>query len=369
MLRSLAWLFLSQSVEHRYTGLTLRSILRYSTIPITLIVIGLAGCSVITGESKIGDGVVIAIKEPLRSSTAAVALDIAELKRGDLVEILEQANIKTPTRVKEWYKIRTKSTDPLVGWVEARSIIDQAVVDKTEELYEQSQQIPSQGRGRLKVQTRLRIEPGGDVITLLSRGTMVDIAGKARSSYKPETQPVEGGIDETSEEPETRSVLWYQVRLPDSDVLHAGWVGAQQVELDVPEEILHLEGEGRRFTGWVIIDQTKSKSGETKNNYIGLMKHIDIGGPIDFTRLWVLIYSPGDGRYFGAYIKDGLRGTLPVTLEGSSGRRTFSFQELDQRDNPVKVDYEMVRIDSSHLKVTRLSPEIPHNKKQQGRRG
>lgn len=313
-----------------------------------------AGCSVLGGESKIGDGVVIAPKLKIRSSTAAVARDLGEVKRGDHLEILEQAEVKTPTRVEEWYKISVKQSDGLIGWVEARYVINQATVDKLQELYQSAQDIPSQGTGRLKVQTKLRLDPGGDVVTLLSRGTMVDIVRKARTTFKPERHEDE----ESSEEPETRTVLWCQIRLPESEVLRAGWVGAQQVELDVPEEILHLEGEGRRFTGWVVFDQTRTKKGELMNNYIGLMKRLDTQGPVDFTRLWLLVYSPSEGRYYGPYIEDGIRGLLPVTLNTSSGRPGFTIHELNEQDEPVPVEYEAVRRDAVRVSVTRLAPKF-----------
>src|SRR5260370_28416159 len=37
-------------------------------------------------------------------------------------------------------------------------------------------------------QTKLRIEAGGDVITYLSRGPMVDIVGKTRTTIKPRSE-------------------------------------------------------------------------------------------------------------------------------------------------------------------------------------
>lgn len=323
-----------------------------------------AACGLLSGETKIDEGIVIASKLKIRSSTALAALDLAEVKRGDRLEILDQAQVKTPTRTNEWYKVRTKTKDATEGWVEARYVINKSIVDKTQELYEKSKATPSQGIGRLKVQTKLRVEPGGDVMTYLSRGTMVDIVGKTRTTIKPEKQQ-ESDDSEDSDEPETRTVIWYQIRLPESEVLRAGWVGAQQVQLDTPDEILYLEGEGRRFTGWVVFDQTKSKKGEMKDNYIALMKSLSTEGPIDFTRLWILIYSSDQGRYVGASIdnktvEDGLHGVLPVTLRAD--HRGFTIHELDENGKPVPIEYEAIRTDTSHLRVRRLSPKISYKR-------
>lgn len=327
-------------------------------------------CSVISGsDQKIDEGVVIAPKLQIRSSTALAALTLAEVKRGDRLDILEQTEVKTPTRTNEWYKVRTKTKDATEGWVEARSVISKSVVDKTQELFDKAKSIPSQGTGRLKVQTKLRMEPDGQVITYLSRGTNVEIVAKTRTTVKPEKQPDADDSDDSDEEPEARTVIWYQVRLPESEVLQAGWVGAQQVQLDVPDEILYLEGEGRRFTGWVVYDQTKTKKGEIKDNYIGLMKSLSTEGPIDFTRIWVLTYAPEEGRYVNSYLEDALHGVLPVipsTL--SNGRKGFTTHELDENGRQIPVEYEVTRTSPSRLTIKRLTPKIYYKGKKPGRR-
>src|SRR5215510_7494477 len=140
---------------------------------ISILCAGISACGIIAGDSKIDEGVVIAPKVTIRSSTALAALALAEVKRGDRLDILEQAEVKTPTRTNEWYKVRTKSKDATEGWVEARAVISKSIVDKTQDLFAKSKTIPSQGTGRLKVQTKLRMEPDGQVVTYLSRGTNV----------------------------------------------------------------------------------------------------------------------------------------------------------------------------------------------------
>lgn len=317
----------------------------------------LCGCGILGGSLKIDDGVVIAPKATMRSSTATVSLPIKELKRGDRLDILEQATVKTPTRVEEWYKVSAVQGGE-VGWIEARYLINKNIVDKIESLFQGSKDLPSQGTGRLKVQARLRLDAGGDVVTHLNRGTTVEIVGKARTTIKERPQDEGGADDQVTEEPGLRTVLWYQVRMPEAEVVRAGWVGAQQVELDVPDEILHLEGDGRRFTGWVVYDQTRTKKGEVKNNYIGLMKSLSTEGPIDYTRLWFLNYSPDANRYVNGGLFDGLRGVLPVTLGTASGVKGFTIQELDENDKPVPAYYEVTRLNPERVVIRRLSPPL-----------
>jgi hypothetical protein len=330
-----------------------------------LCVLVMTGCG-FTSDTKIDEGVVITPKVTIRSSTALAALNLAEVKRGDHLEILGQSEVKTPTRTNEWYKVRTLTTDHTEGWIEARHVIHKSTVDKTQELFDKSRSVASQGTGRLKVQTKLRVDPGGDVMTYLSRGTYVDIVGKTRAPLKTDKQADNDDSDDTPDEEGARSVIWYQVRLPETEVLRAGWVGAQQVQLDVPDEILYLEGEGRRFTGWVVFDQTRTKKGELKDNYIALMKNLATEGPIDFTRLWILTYSPDRGRYDGSYIEDGFRGVLPVSIH--SDHRGFTLHELDENGKTTSVEYECVRTRPDRLTVRRLSPKL-YVKRQPKKRG
>src|SRR5262245_44035628 len=202
------------------------------------------GCSVIS-ETKIDEGVIIAQKAMLKSSTAKVSLNLKELKRGDRLDILEQAEIKTPTgATQEWYKVKIE-TGGDTGWLESRYVVNKRILDKANELFDKSKDLPAQGLGRVKVSANLRTDPGGDILTHLNRGTPVEIVGRLRTVQKQEDND---NNPDNDDEDDTKTILWYQVRMPEGEVLRAGWLGAAQVELDVPDDILHLEGDGRRFT-------------------------------------------------------------------------------------------------------------------------
>ncbi len=324
-------------------------------VMLAVIACGLSGCNAIF-DRPIDEAVVSVPKVKIRSSTALVALDVAEARLGDRLDILEQAEVRTPTQVEQWYRVRTRAPEKITGWVEASSIINKDVVAQTDALYQKSQAIVSQATGRVKVKARLRLEPNGTVATLLKRGTPVEIVGKVRTTYKPQRDGDDATSgDDDDDEAATQTVVWYEVRLPEAEVLRAGFIGAQQVELDVPEEILHLEGDGRRFTGWVAFDQNKTRNGDIKNNYIALMKGVDSKGAVDFTRILVLNYSVKYERYEAAYIGSSLRGVLPVVLNPTAGRRGFSVQEYDKDGKLHTVEYEMARTDANRLRVTRLA--------------
>src|SRR5678815_3336887 len=75
------------------------------------------GCGLISPDTPIDVAIVNSPKLKIRSSTAMVALDLAEVKRGDRLDVLEQAQVKTPTGPSDWYKVRTKDKNEVIGWV------------------------------------------------------------------------------------------------------------------------------------------------------------------------------------------------------------------------------------------------------------
>ena len=86
------------------------------------------------------------------------------------------------------------------------------------------------------------------------------------------------------------------------------------------------------------------------------MSKYDVG-PIDFTRVWVLSYSADSGRYNGAFIKDGYRGVLPVTLGINGGRKGFTIRTLDEAGKPVPIEFETSRDSSGRLIVRQITTE------------
>src|SRR6185503_12130403 len=89
----------------------------------------------------------------------------------------------------------------------------------------------------------------------------------------------------------------------------------------------------------------------------GLMKSVTTEGPIDFTRLWFLNYSPDSGRYVNGGLDDGLRGVLPVTLGTAAGGKGFTIHELDENGKSVAISYDVIRSSPDKVNIKRLSPK------------
>src|SRR5438445_10293817 len=90
-----------------------------------------SGCS--TLASRKNTGVVVSRSAQIRSSTAVVAADLLEVNRGDTVDILDSMDILDPTdntKKERWFRVRARDQEKIEGWIEARNIMPDSVLDK-----------------------------------------------------------------------------------------------------------------------------------------------------------------------------------------------------------------------------------------------
>ncbi|HEV7843362.1 MAG TPA: SH3 domain-containing protein, partial [Pyrinomonadaceae bacterium] len=111
------------------------------------------GCSSII--AKINEtGVVIARRAQVRSSTAVVAADLVEVSRGDVVDILDTSTV--PETGERWLRVRAHDVENTEGWIEARNVMAQDVLERARQLAEEDKPIPAQAAGQLRASTNLR---------------------------------------------------------------------------------------------------------------------------------------------------------------------------------------------------------------------
>src|SRR6185295_9072778 len=129
------------------------------TLLITLVLsLSIAGCSSLAKRNDAG--VVVARRAQIRSSTAVVAADLLEVNRGDPVYILDSIDVPDPqdnTRKERWFRVRAHNDESTEGWIEARNIMSQDVLDSTRKLAEEDKGIPSQATGQLRAGSNLRL--------------------------------------------------------------------------------------------------------------------------------------------------------------------------------------------------------------------
>src|SRR5271163_5252139 len=182
----------------------------------------------------------------LFSSVAQVREPVGYLHYGDHVDILARRNDNA--------KVRTTAGG--VGWVETRYLMEPALWQRSAKLLEQVRPMPVQARGRTKVATNLRVEPGRTEPRLyqFGRGVAVEIVGRAVADW---TQVADE--KESAEPQEAKKEEWYLVRglatrppgetaartaetntttqAGDQTIPIAGWVIARFIEYDLPEAV------------------------------------------------------------------------------------------------------------------------------------
>jgi hypothetical protein len=355
------------------------------------------GCSSIIAK-KDETGVVIARRAQVRSSTAVVAADLVEVSRGDVVDILDSSTV--PETGERWLRVRARDVETTEGWIEARNIMPQDVLDRARQLGEEDKGIPAQAAGQLRASTNLRLTPdrsnNENIMMKLESGAVFDIVGwkrvpKPKSSETTESDdaPKAGSAPQNNnrarrdadapKEPEETNELWYKVRLPPSvSPAPAGWIYGKQVELMVPSDIIFYRT-GREFVAWRRLDD-ESAGNESSPKDKDAAKDVKPGSWVilekgssneprkldepDFDRIYVLGYDKNRQEHYTAYRSPDLKGFLPLRVEGRGDNKTFSVRIQGEDGQTQDVQYKVYRDDKGILKVSSPSePAKPRRKK------
>lgn len=349
----------------------------------------LGACSAIASRSN--TGVVVARSAQIRSSTAVVAADLLEVSRGDTVDILDSVDVPDPsdnTKKERWFRVRARDTDKTEGWIEARNIMPQEVLEKAHKLAEDDKNIQAQATGQLHAGSNLRLSPdrsnNENIMMRLDSGSSFEIIGwtrvpkfKGADSTESDTAPKPGTAtnskskgsdnDEANPEDQETTELWYKVRLaPTISPAPEGWIFGKQVELTVPSDIIYYRT-GREFVAWRRLDEESTDEGsatKTKDvakesrpgSWVILEKSSSkephkIGEP-DFDRIYVLGYEKHDQDHYTAYRSPDVEGYLPLRVEGKGANRTFTVRIKDDTGQAKDVAFNLYRDEHGVMRVS-----------------
>jgi hypothetical protein len=354
-----------------------------------LLVALFSGCSAIA--KKDASGVVIARRAQVRSSTAVVAADLLEVNRGDQVDIIDSTDVPDPNSegAKErWYRVRAHDVENTEGWIEARNIITQELLDQSRQLGEEDKDVPAQATGQLRAVSNLRLSPdytnNENILMKLESGAPFEIISWRRVP-KPKTAeaidnddaPKPGSAqqrkgkkksddDESPKEPEEINELWYKVRLqPSISPAPSGWIYGKQVELTVPADIIFYRT-GREFVAWQRLDTDADlKAAETKDKDAGkeakpgswvILEKSSSSEPRrvdepDFDRIYVLGYDKYNQEHYTAYRSPDLKGRLPLRVSGKGDNKTFTVRVQGDDGQVTEAQYTVYRDDKGNLRV------------------
>lgn len=271
----------------------------------------------------------------LWSSVAQVREQLGVLLYGDHVDVLSRRN--------ENVKVRTAAG--LIGWVDGRYLMEPDLWQRSNKLLKEASAIPVQGRGRTKVPTNLRVEPGRNEprIYQFSRNTPVEIVGRATADWVQVSDEKESG-----EPAETKKEDWFLVRGTatrppgegvvrnsaittttqpgDQTIPIAGWVVARFVSLDLPDAVREgAESANLRPLAWFELNRVSGAEGE-HSQYLVAGTHGPEGMPCDFTTLRVYTWNARKTRYETAFIENNLCGAFPVRVaKDAKGEPEFRF--------------------------------------------
>ena len=315
----------------------------------------------------------------LHDRVAAVSNRTALVTNGEALEVIEQG--------KRFVKVRTPKGE--IGWLEDHAIIDDKLYAQFQDLAKKHANDPIEANGELRDDLYLHVLPGRETahfllipgstkVQLLDRGSIAKAPAPGTAVAKPKTAtPAGTGPVDASPQPVAMED-WWLVR--DSSG-HTGWLLANRVDVDVPDEVGQY-GEGQRMiAAYPIAKVLDDGSGRErrKDGSIGSIKSMgkkhgrtaaapeaasnagDVaaapkemteyvtvlspprgGLPYDFDQVRVFTWSLNHHRYETAYRLHGIQGYLPVKIstENVNGQSepTFSFAIASSAD--VSVDPE-----------------------------
>ncbi len=286
----------------------------------------------------LGEAYVSERSTTLWSSVAQVREPIDTLHYGDRVDVMSRHNDNV--------KVRTAGGE--VGWVDARLLLEPALWQRSVKLLNAAKAMPVQARGRTKVQTNLRVEPGRTEPRLyqFGRGVPVEIVARSVADWVQVSDE-----RENSEAQETKKEDWFLVRglatrppgevsarssetnnttqPGDQTIPIAGWVVARFVELDLPDPVREgLASANVRATAWFELNRVPTPSGN-QPQYLVAGTRSPEGQPCDFTVLRVYTWYQKRTRYETAFIENNLCGQMPIRLgKGPKGEPEFRFQQM-----------------------------------------
>jgi hypothetical protein len=296
-------------------------------------------------HEALGEGYIGERSVTLWSGVAQVREPLDALHYGDRVEIVARHN--------DSVKVRTTSGE--VGWIDSRSLMETALWQRSAKLLGEAQELPVQARGRTKVATNLRVQPGRTQPRLyqFGRGIPVEIVGRAVADVSQASDEKESaGEAGDAKKEDSKKEEWLFVRglatRPPSEANPrttdtstttqpgdrtspiAGWIIGRFVEMDLPDAVkAGTSSANVRAVAWFELNKVADISGVKPQYLVGGTRGPD-SQPCDFTNIRVYTWNPKKTRYETAYIENNLCGTMPIRVgTGPKGEPEFRFHSGD----------------------------------------
>jgi hypothetical protein len=372
--------------------------LKFFAFLLVLAACGLTGgCSIFeaSGAGIFGTpekATIISAKAQIRSSYSVVATDLLEVKRGERLDILEETDYSN----EHWFRVRGQDSDNTEGWIEARNVITQKVLARSQALASEDHDIPSQATAQLKSPSNLRLSPDlnpENIMFKLENGAAFEVISwklvpKLKEADDVDDAPKSGVKDDKQkktareikkEEEEHDSLderydIWYKVRFdPSVSPAPAGWLFGRQVQLQVPADIVHYQIGEKKFVTWQRLDDTITSPNAGKNKDVAAKESkagswvicahsnkakAEDGNEPDFDSIIVIGYDKYDQQHYAVYRSGEIWGKLPLRVEGVGDNKIFKFTIKNASGELQEVQFTAFKDSAGHLKVN-APPEVP----------
>lgn len=300
--------------------------------------LGSIGCSHLAKKQPEDIVSVLPKQTFLRDRVAAVSNRVAMVQNGEQLQVLE--------RGRRFLKVKTNGGQ--IGWIEARAVVEPAVVNAFATLQKDHQHDAVIATGVLRDDGYMHVKPGretdrfyllpeNDKLQLLVRASVpkempaqapVPVAKPASASItKPavhagtvksvETTPGSAAASSTAVSPPAEPVPmedWWLVRDSQGKV---GWVMARRMDVDVPDEIAGY-ADGQKIVGAYLLnkvdDPESNFADKMAPEYITVLNPYKDGLPYDFSQIRVFTWNLRKHRYETAFRQRNIEGFLPVIV-------------------------------------------------------
>jgi hypothetical protein len=262
--------------------------------------------------------------------------------------------------------VEVRTAAGAVGWVDARNLMDPVLWQRSVKLLNEVRTMPVQARGRTKVSTNLRVEPGRTAPRLyqFARGVPVEIVGRATADWVQSTEEK----DSSGDLAETKKEDWFLVRglatRPRGEIAAraaetntttqpgdqtqpiSGWVIGRFIELDLPDAVRESAASANlRPLAWFELNRVSDPSGDRPQYLVAAARGPE-GQSCDFSTLRVYTWYARKSRYETAFIENNLCGQMPVRVgKGPKGEPEFRFRLMDgnQQERVYRLNQTVVR--------------------------
>jgi hypothetical protein len=347
----------------------------------------------------------------LHDRVAAVSNRVAQVNNGDALEVVEHG--------KRFTKVRTPKGE--IGWIEDHAIIDDKLYAQFDELKKKHADSPVEATGQLRDDLYLHVQPGRETphfmlitgntkVAMLQRGTIAKAAAPGTLPATPPRTPTpaaKGAPAKAASQPAATQADAPPAPVPMEDwwlvrdaAGHTGWLLANRLDVDVPDDVgQYAEGQ-RMVAAYPIAKVMDDGSGSERKNRLREEKsaresksgkkepaagkeeaqgedtgvpteHVEYltvlspprgGLPYDFDQIRLFTWSLNHHRYETAYRLHGIQGYLPVkigqeTVNGQS-MPTFSFEIATSPNVTIDPDSGVTRPASPRTITFRLEGNI-----------